>query len=322
MADSPTPRTAEPVPGEVQSACVAVAFSGGLDSTALLLATARQAASLGLQVVALHVHHGLMAEADVWVLHAEKICASLGLELKVARLKGKPRKGDSVEAWARLGRYKALAAMAQEAGASLLLLAQHADDQAETVLLQALRGAGPAGLAAMPQVWVHDGLTWARPWLQQPRSRLKSLVHKAGVAYVDDPSNADPRFARSRLRSLIWPQLVESFPSAVAVLAEVARHAAQAKALSAEVASADLPNCIDAQARLCFAPWQALTPARRRNVLAAWLALQLPDVAVSLLDRLDSEWQGQGARWPAPGGWILAQRKLLCFEPSPSAKQS
>lgn len=305
---------------EVARDCVAVAFSGGLDSTALLLATARQAKLLSLRVVALHVHHGLMPEAEAWVQHAKKVCAELDLPLRVARLQGKPHQGDSVEAWARRGRYEALAAMAQEEGASLLLLAQHGEDQAETVLLQALRGAGPSGLAAMPQCWTEAGITWARPWLQQPRRALQALVEEAGVPVVEDPSNLDPRYARSRLRTQVWPALVQSFPSAAAVLAEVARHAAQAKALGVEVAQLDLPVCTDAQQRLRFTPWSALPPARRRNALAAWLALQMPDVPVSLVDRLSAEWQGQGGRWPAPMGWLLAQRKVLRFETSSPTK--
>jgi tRNA(Ile)-lysidine synthase len=320
MADSPTPRIAEADLGERVGGCVAVAFSGGLDSTALLLATARQARPLGLRVVALHVHHGLMAEADAWVEHVTRVCAQFEVPLRITRLKGRPAKGDSVEAWARRGRYQALAAMAQSEQVSLILLAQHAEDQAETVLLQALRGAGPAGLAAMPQTWTEAGITWARPWLQQPRRALQALVRAAGLAVVEDPSNVDPRYARSRLRRGVWPALVQAFPNAATVLAEVARHAAQAKALAEEVAQLDLPSCLDGQQRLRFAAWQALPPARRRNAMAAWLALQMPDVPVSLVDRLSAEWLGQGARWPAPNGWLLAQRKLLRFETSPAAK--
>src|SRR6185369_13650037 len=110
----------------------------------------------GIEVVALHVHHGLMPQADAWVQSAVRLCArwqaaGWPLRLRWHRLDSTPAQGDSVEAWARRERYAALAQMAREEGASLVLLAQHRRDQAETVLLQALRGGGPRGLAAMPR---------------------------------------------------------------------------------------------------------------------------------------------------------------------------
>lgn len=301
--------------------CVAVAFSGGVDSTALLIATASQGRLLGLRVVALHVHHGLLAEADAWVAQAEAVCAHLGVGLRVQRLKGRPAQGDSVEAWARQGRYRALAAMAKLEGASLILLAQHADDQAETVLLQALRGAGPAGLAAMPSQWQEAGLSWARPWLQRRRAELAALVDASGLPVVQDPSNADPRYARSRLRSQVLPLIEPAFPQAVAVLGEVARHAAQARQLADEVAAMDLPPCCNESGELGYDAWMALPPARRRNALQAWLAAQLPaGVPVSLLDRLGSQWQRLGRSWPAPGGRIRSVKAWLRYEASPPAK--
>lgn len=293
---------------------MAVAFSGGPDSTALLIATARQGRALGLPVFALHVNHGLQSQAAAWEQQARDTAQSLGVEFLSRTLRGQPKRGDSVEAWARAGRYAALVEMAREAGASLVLLAQHADDQAETVLLQALRGAGPAGLAAMPREWEADGLRWARPWLNQPRERLGALLD-AHVT-VQDPSNADPRFARSRLRTQLMPALREAFPQAVTVLGEVARHAAQAKALADEIAQLDLPPCVDAQGRLGFDAWARLSPARRRNVLQAWLAPQLPaGVPVSLLDRLCGEWSERGRRWPTPAGPLVAQRRWLQLSP-------
>ena len=138
MADSATPRTAD-----TTGDCVAVAFSGGLDSTALLHAAAR--AANGARVVACHVHHGLQPSADDWVVHCQQTAAAFGVGFACTRLPGAPARGDSVEAWAREGRYQALRDMARAAGASLLLLAQHRQDQAESFLLQAMRGGGLAG---------------------------------------------------------------------------------------------------------------------------------------------------------------------------------
>ena len=188
----------------------------------MLWVTARQAQPFCLPVVALHVHHGLMPEADAWEAQARAVCAQLGVPLRVKRLNGAPAAGDSVEAWARRHRYPALAEMAKAAGASLVLLAHHAEDQAETVLLQALRGGGPAGLAAMPAQWQAHGLSWARPWLHLRKETLAALVRRLGLPTVQDPSNADPRFTRSRLRAQVWPVLEAAFPHVATVLGEVA----------------------------------------------------------------------------------------------------
>ena len=135
---------------------VAIACSGGRDSVALLHATLNAGRALGTSVVALHVHHGLMADADRWASELEALCECWNVGFECERLSGSPEPGESVEAWARRGRYRALARMARDAGASLVLLGHHLHDQAETVLLQALRGAGPAGLAAMPRVVERD----------------------------------------------------------------------------------------------------------------------------------------------------------------------
>src|SRR5262249_37298193 len=137
------------------------------------------------------------------------------------RLAGRPAPGESVEAWARSERYAALAEMARAEGASLVLLAHHRRDQAETVGLQALRGAGAAGLAAMPRVVQRGGLSWARPWLAQAPGAIDAYVELHGLGFVVDPSNADPRHARSRLRTSVMPALREAFPDAEVALAAV-----------------------------------------------------------------------------------------------------
>lgn len=305
---------------------MAVAFSGGADSTALLWVTARQGVLLGVDVVALHVNHGLLPEALAWEAHAQKVVDRLSasgapVRLFVRRLVGEPALGDSVEAWARRGRYAALAEAAREAGATLVLLAHHADDQAETVLLQALRGAGPAGLAAMPERWEAEGVAWRRPWLHHRRAVLHAAAQASGLPWVQDPSNAAPRFARNRLRQQVMPALEQAFPQAVNVLGQVAGHAAQARALADELAEADLPGCLSDDGRLRHADWARLSPARRHNALRAWLQCRLPaGVPVALLARLLREWRGQGGRWPAPGGWLRSQRGLLGLERSPPAK--
>ena len=186
-------------------AVVAVAYSGGRDSTALLHATWRAATPMGVHVVALHVHHGLSLHADAWQSHCERQCArwagqGADLSLHVTRLQGRLRDGQSVEACARTARYQALRAMALEAGATMVLLAHHRRDQAETFLLQALRGGGVAALSGMPRRVEREGLLWCRPWLEQPRAGIDAYVRHFRLDYVDDDSNANERFERNRMR--------------------------------------------------------------------------------------------------------------------------
>jgi tRNA(Ile)-lysidine synthase len=284
--------------------CVAVAVSGGRDSIALLHATHKAAAALGVEVVALHVHHGLVRDADAWRDHVAALCIRWRLRFDVRRLEGRPGKGDSVEAWARRERYAALAQMAREAGASLVLLAQHRRDQAETFLLQALRGAGAAGLAAMAPEFERDGMQWARPWLDLPREAIETYVRRHRLRFVDDTSNDDPRFARNRLRLMAWPALKSAFPDAEVTLVAAARRArAQSEAL-AELADSDLASCSDGPV-LNIARWQALSVARRGNALREWLRRQTGrGAADSLIDRLSTElaMHDRPARWPAGEG--------------------
>lgn len=295
---------------------VAVAFSGGRDSLALLHATCRAAQTLGLQVVALHVHHGLLPEADAWLASAQRLCArwrqrDFPLQLRWARLSGQPAPGESLEAWARTGRYAALARLAAEAGASLVLLAHHRRDQAETVLLQALRGGGPAGLSAMPAVAQRAGLTWARPWLQQPHAAIDAYVRRYRLQPVIDPSNADPSLARSRLRLQVWPALTAAFGDAEGALAAAASRAQEAQAALAELAATDLAGRVDDQGRLRVAAWRQLSPARQANALRAWWRSQAgrgaPDALVA---RLLAEVPAHGAAmWPAGQGWRVVLRR-------------
>jgi tRNA(Ile)-lysidine synthase len=286
---------------------VAVAVSGGRDSTALLHATARAARPAGLQVVALHVHHGLNPSADDWLRHLQRQCArwargGLPLRLVWQRLSGSPARRESVEAWARRERYRALAEMARGAGADLVLLAHHRQDQAETFVLQALRGAGPAGLAAMPKQAWRDGITWCRPWLDQPPRAIEAYIARHRLSHIEDDSNQDRRFDRNRLRLDVWPVLRTAFPQAEATLVQAARQSQWADALVDEVAAADLQQCtVDgAPDTLVLRPWLSLTPARRRAALRAWLMRVLPGaVPDSLLNRLTAELPGRTVgRWP------------------------
>ena len=305
---------------------VAVAASGGRDSTALLHATCRAARPLGIQVVALHVHHGLMPEADAWLAHVQAQVArwqraGWPVRCRTHRIASRPEPGDSIEAWARRERYAALAAMARKEGIELILLAQHRRDQAETFLLQALRGAGPAGLSAMPRSALREGLMWSRPWLDMPRAAIDTYVQRHRLSHVEDASNADPRFARSRLRATVWPVIVQDFPDAERVLSRAASRAQEAAACLQELADEDLARIGAGEGQLPLQAWLGLSTARRANALRRWLSgLLQGDVPQSLVERLLIEAPGarSGNVWPTPTGQLRLQRGVL-LAPRPSA---
>ncbi len=307
--------------------CVAVAHSGGRDSTALLHATLQQAAMLDLQVIALHVHHGLQAAADEWLRHVQRQCqrwARRGLPVRLLhrRLAGQPARGESIEAWARRGRYRALAEMAHEARAGLVLLAHHRRDQAETVVLQALRGGGAEALAAMPKSVEREGLVWARPWLDQPREAIEAYVKRHRLRYVDDASNDDPRFARNRLRLQVWPALSQAFADVESSLVAAARRAQQEADCLRELAQQDLSGIAQGQ-HLRIDAWCALSPARRANALRAWMRQRSGHGASgSLIERLLDELpQSAGpARWPGEGGEWVRYRGQLSWSPEADAQ--
>lgn len=304
---------------------VAVAASGGRDSTALLHCVARQAQAVGIQVVALHVHHGLMPQADAWLARVKGQARRWGADFAAQRLTTRPAAGESVEAWARRERYRVLAEMAHMQQCSLVLLAHHRRDQAETWLLQALRGAGAAGLSAMPAQAQRQGLLWCRPWLNQPRETIDAYVRRHRLRGVEDSSNTDPRFARNRLRLQVWPALTQAFGEAESALAAAACRAQEARALAEEVACADLPLVVLDEGALDVAAWRHLPPARRLNALRAWLRQGLRQGAPeSLVQRLKLDLmptQGSAARstgcWPALTQQLQLHRQVLRFVARP-----
>lgn len=248
---------------------LAVGLSGGADSSALLLACARRWPG---QVVAFHVHHGLQAAADDFARHCEWLCAGLAVPLVVRRVDARPLPGESPEAAARHARYEAFHAMALDGQAlsaiKSMALAQHADDQVETLLLALTRGAGVAGLAAMPARWVRDGLTWHRPLLRVAGAQVRRWLLDQGVPWVEDPTNADERHARNRIRRRLLPVLEQAFPQFRDTFARASGHAADAAELLREVACADL---LGVGVPPAIARLQALSAARQANVLRHWL---------------------------------------------------
>ena len=217
-----------------------VAFSGGADSTALLMACAAQWPG---QVVALHVNHGLQAAAADFEAHCVALCAQLNVPLRVQKVDAGHAPGQSPEDAARIARYKAFGALAriesaQEAIKSIAL-AQHADDQVETLLLALSRGAGLRGLSAMPAQWTRDGLDFHRPLLQVSAADILAWLAARSAGFVEDPTNTDHRFTRNRIRAQLLPALEAVFPQFRDTLARSAAHAASAERGSVSGAAFD-----------------------------------------------------------------------------------
>jgi len=248
---------------------LAVAFSGGADSTALLLACARKWPG---QVRAIHVHHGLQAAADYFESHCRSVCATLAVPLDVLRVDARHAPGQSPEDAARRARYEAFEALAlihqgQNAFKSIAL-AHHADDQVETLLLALSRGAGLPGLSAMPAQWRRGGIAYHRPLLQVSSAAIREWLTVQGVGFVEDPSNCDERFTRNRIRARLLPTLAHCFPQMRDTFTRSATHAAQAQELLQEVAAQDLEKVGNP---LVIRRLQALSRARLANLLRYWL---------------------------------------------------
>ncbi len=210
-----------------------VAYSGGLDSSVLLYALAELRNELSAPLRALHLDHGLQAGSDTWVEHCARVCDRIQVPLTQRRLWFSPQKGKSLEAIAREAR---LSAFRKCIGAGdLLLTAQHADDQAETLLLQLLRGSGLDGLAAMPMLSDLPPGHMARPLLGHTRAQLKAYALRYALDWVDDPSNRDDGFDRNYLRLKVMPLLGERWPAHAHTLSRSARHCAEAGSLIHEL---------------------------------------------------------------------------------------
>lgn len=248
-----------------------VGFSGGRDSLVMLdiLASARSA--LPAPLAAVHVDHGLAEDSAEWSRQCADEAAKRGIEFVALRVKGKPVAGESVEAWARDARYGVLAAHLPSA--AVLLTAHHADDLAETFLLNALRGAGPHGLRGMAPVRPLGEGWLVRPMLEVPGRAIADWAERRALRPVHDPMNADRRLARGFVRHAVMPLLSTHWPAASAVLARNAQH--QSAVATALDAFADhlLADGLLMGPSLRVAAVSALPPVIAREVLRRWLNL-------------------------------------------------
>jgi tRNA(Ile)-lysidine synthase len=292
---------------------VAVAYSAGADSTALLMAAKQRWPD---RVLALHVHHGLQAAADGFEAHARDFCALHGISLRVEHVQAAHAPGQSPEDAARDVRYTTLAGMAQQMGVSVVLLGQHADDQAETLLLALSRGAGLPGLAAMPDRFQRHGVVFGRPLLGLPSRVLRAWLGAAGHAFVDDPSNTDLRYTRNRIRAILMPAWEACFPGFRPLLARSAGHAAQAQTLLDDLARIDL-----AQTGMppSITGLQSLGRDRQANALRHWLRCSAGVAASTaqldeLLDQVaDCRTRGHRIRIKVASGFVTRDGGHLAF---------
>ncbi|PMS30130.1 tRNA(Ile)-lysidine synthase [Trinickia symbiotica] len=262
---------------------IAIAFSGGLDSSVLLDAAVRVAGAH--RCIALHIHHGLSPNAERWLVHCEATARALGAGFDAERVDLRREMGMSIEAVAREARYRALDAMCARHGVAALWLAHHADDQAETVLLQLLRGAGVAGLAAMAPHRIDNvaAIPRVRPLLHLLRAQLERYARSRGLRWIEDESNADTRYARNALRHDVIPALTIHFPGFRDALARTAAHAATAQRLLDELAAIDLGTIARDDGRsLSREALLALDGARAMNAMRGWMraaGIPVPSVA-------------------------------------------
>jgi tRNA(Ile)-lysidine synthase len=256
------------------AAGLVVALSGGADSTALLSAAAVEPRFRGLPLRAVHVDHGLQAAAAEFRAACSRLCSHLGVPLELIRVEVQAAAGLSIEAAARDARYAALAAQIRPG--ECLLTAHQREDQAETFLLQALRGAGAKGLAAMPTSRCFGAGWHVRPLLDVPRSELREFVELQFGERLEqfrstDPMNADLRFDRVYLRQMIWPAIEKRWPGAAIALSRTARHMAEAQEMLELAAAHDVARLRDGDA-LSVQGLRALSHPERINAVRLWLS--------------------------------------------------
>ncbi|MHB8472398.1 MAG: tRNA lysidine(34) synthetase TilS [Gammaproteobacteria bacterium] len=310
-----TPEVLHSALPEPRAARYLIAYSGGLDSHVLLHAMQH----LGTQhpeisLAAVHIHHGLHPQADQWAQHCMTVCAALSVPCQVVRVDAQAAIGESPEDAARRARYRALRAQVQ--AGDCLLTAHHQDDQAETLLLQLLRGSGPPGLAGMPARMAFGDGQLARPLLAVSRAALYDYAQQHGLQWVEDESNAHTGFDRNYLRHEIMPRLRARWPATAAALARSAMHCGSAAELLHSVAQQDLPALHGpTAATLQIERLAALGIARQANALRAWLHdLHLPTPSTEQLRAVQTMLHAAidaspCVRWP--GAELRRYRDLL-----------
>ena len=242
-----------------------IAFSGGLDSTVLLHALHAAAQSRGVPLLAVHIDHGMQAESAAWAEHCAAVAGQLGVEYAQQRVEVGLAGGKGPEAAARDARYAALATVLEDG--DWLLSAHHQDDQAETLLLNLLRGSGPAGLAGIAGIRPFANGWLARPMLAVKQDELLEYAKANDLDWIDDPSNDNAEFDRNYLRHEVLPKIEARWPGAAERLHRSSRIAADAAAMLDDIAALDLEAVGGRVDRLELPALQALPERRQKNVL-------------------------------------------------------
>lgn len=267
---------------------MAVAYSGGVDSTALLYLAKRYAEQHHWKLYAFYIHHRISPNADDWCRHCQETCSSLTVSFDTVRVRVDFSSGEGVEADARQKRYQSLAALCRKHGISLLLTAHHRDDQAETVLMQLLRGTGLAGLSGMDVctrlAGVDEGseVYLGRPLLDVSKDALAAWCALHQLAHIEDESNSDTKYTRNAIRHRIMPLLSSYFPGFEKRLSSTADHVRTASRLLNTLAETDCHQCsVDGQS-LDMGIVRTLPSDRIDNLLLYWLAqhhVRIPSTA-------------------------------------------
>ena len=257
---------------------IGVAYSGGVDSSVLLQLTQKFCLENGVTLYAFHVHHGLSKNADAWLQHCADTCKKnqIFFHSKYVQVE---KNSAGIEATARGHRYRALGDMCRETGVQMILTGHHLEDQAETILMQLLRGSGLQGIAGMDDVNYAPTLTGnlhlqiARPLLPQTK---KNILHYAALAKVDhihDESNIDPHFTRNALRISVMPVIDKILPGFASRLSRTSTHVRSASRLLAEIANTDIKN-VSVGEQLCIEKMLTLSNDRIDNLMRYWLSVQ------------------------------------------------
>ncbi len=263
-----------------------VAFSGGLDSTVLLHQLVMLRQQHGLQLRAVHIHHGISAFADDWAAHCQTLCTQWGVPLDVIRIT-LCDDGSGVEAQARKARYDAFRQIIRPGEA--LVTAQHLDDQCETLLLALKRGSGPAGLAAMPETLAFGDNLLLRPLLSVSRGTLEDYARRHQLHWIDDDSNQDDRYDRNFLRLRILPLLKARWPHFSRSVARSSALCGEQESLLDELLADELASLVTPDGSLTLTPLHSVSTVRRNALLRRWLILlNAPPPSRSMLERI---WQ-------------------------------
>ncbi len=256
---------------------IAIGVSGGADSAMLLVAAAQIAGQYQKTLHAVHVHHGLLADADAWAAHTAQLARASGVAFHYLPVQVAEGTGKGTEAAARQARYNAWLSWSDYHNCHHMLLAHHRDDQAETLLLRLLRGAGVQGMSGMPDQVTRDHLHIHRPWLQLERSHILEAAARyqaqTGWGAVSDPTNHDARYTRAAVRTLLTPILNDRWPQWQGNMLRHARVMAESALMLQDLGEMDLRECELAEDGLSFslARWRQLPSYRQANVLRQWL---------------------------------------------------